>query len=440
MPKLKDQFEQDLYQAFDQCGFDVHIATEVSEVEGAELKLGKNKALRFVGEDDQPSSSEVVFLAMVGDPYQSEGGKDLKSTSLVIDRADSKSIMVTKILLVVQKLVPETVGIKDNTAPETVRDVPTIDKKELEKKRDTLLDKLNSLPEGDPKREQVKEQLKSLKAGLHRVSFDIEVPEDSVLSVEQYIEVLKQAHIQLSGSLVQSNIEINHTRDLLAQLHVGERVLIASNIDLVDTVYFSDGFHCGYHIPVEAVDLGKYKIVVKQGTYATVNSVRGSKVDLIEVSELGVISAYDHIKDREISNQVQVHSCTIDLQHLKKVSTQCSHAWTPTSYEALKEKNAKQHCLLCNRTRTWTGGYGEKQEGGRWVEDENSGTQVEAQVSVERCNCENSGCLEHEGAACTQEADGNNKAIYIGPICSDCAKRMPEKYMTTIDGKSTGRD
>lgn len=47
----------------------------------------------------------------------------------------------------------------------------------------------------------------------------------------------------------------------------------------------------------------------------------------------------------------------------------CDHAWTPTSYESIKDFEARQHCLLCGTGRTWRGGYGPKQAGGRWVLD-----------------------------------------------------------------------
>lgn len=316
MPKLKDEFERNLYSALEQLGFTVSVAKESLEVTDADLEITEGKAIRLSGLDDQPSSDEVKFVAMIGDPKDPNGGDDLKHTNLVFSKADTSAAMVVKIRKVMEELAP---GVAPSV-PEAPQDVPSMNDKELAKKRDSLLDKLNALPEGDPKREQVKEQLKSLKAGLHRVSFDIEVPAGSQVSLQQYIEALQQVHIQLAGSLTSTPIGVNHVRDPLPQVTVGERVLIATNIDLVDSVYFSEGFHCGYHIPEEAVDLGKYKIAVKQGAYATVNSISGSKINLIEVSELGVISAYDPIKGKEISNQVQVHSCTVDLQNLKKVA------------------------------------------------------------------------------------------------------------------------
>lgn len=388
MPKLKDQFNQDLYEAFVQCGFSVGIGTEVPEVVDAELPIASHEAVWVSGEDT--TDKGCTFRMMYGDPSDAEGGENLAGTLIFFNTTDDVEAMKKKIKYHLNQLVPDvdlTEKPLSENAPETVQEVPTINKKDLVQKRDRLLDKLNTLPEGDPKREQVKEQLKSLRAGLHRVSFDIEVPVGSNISLQQYLEAVQKLHIQLSGSLSYTSIGVNHVRDPLPKVSVGERVLIASNVDLVDSVYFSDGFHCGYHIPEEAVDLGKYKIAVKQGSYATVNSINGSSINLIEVSELGIISAYDHIKGKEISNQVQVHSCTVDLQNLKKVQ----------------------------------------------------GT-VQIKGSSERCNCENSGCMDHEGGACSHIADGANRAIYIGPICSSCSKIMPEKYMTMIDGKSTGRD
>lgn len=52
-----------------------------------------------------------------------------------------------------------------------------------------------------------------------------------------------------------------------------------------------------------------------------------------------------------------------------------------------------------------------------------------------RCNCENSGCAVCGGKGCTIETDGTFRAMYIGAICSDCAKNMPAEYL--IDPYST---
>ena len=47
-------------------------------------------------------------------------------------------------------------------APETANDLGTLSPQEISQKRDTLLDRLNTLPENDPKRNQIMEQIKSL--------------------------------------------------------------------------------------------------------------------------------------------------------------------------------------------------------------------------------------------------------------------------------------
>lgn len=50
-----------------------------------------------------------------------------------------------------------------------------------------------------------------------------------------------------------------------------------------------------------------------------------------------------------------------------------------------------------------------------------------------RCNCEQSECErhhKHKPGDC-KKAASDKKAMYIGAICDDCAKTMPEKYMLT---------
>jgi hypothetical protein len=104
---------------------------------------------------------------------------------------------------------------------------------------------------------------------------------------------------------------------------IGEQVELQNDVELIDTVYFeheSKGFYCGQNIPTEAVDIGQYKITLKKGFVATINSISGSNINLIDLSGYGVISAYDSIKGKELSNQVIVASCSVDFKNLKRVS------------------------------------------------------------------------------------------------------------------------
>lgn len=48
-------------------------------------------------------------------------------------------------------------------------------------------------------------------------------------------------------------------------------------------------------------------------------------------------------------------------------------------------------------------------------------------VKDHRCNCENLHC-KHGEEACKNKS-GHKKAMYVGSICDECAKNMPEKYM-----------
>lgn len=47
-----------------------------------------------------------------------------------------------------------------------------------------------------------------------------------------------------------------------------------------------------------------------------------------------------------------------------------------------------------------------------------------------RCNCENSRCPVCGGMGCKVEA-GTQRALYVGVLCDDCAKHMPEEYMVS---------
>lgn len=100
---------------------------------------------------------------------------------------------------------------------------------------------------------------------------------------------------------------------------VGQQVQIIKDTEFVDTVFFQNGFHCGSSNQTEAVDIGQYKISLKQGIVGTINSVHGSQINLIDISDVGIISAYDSIKGRNITNQVQVYSCTLDFSSLQRI-------------------------------------------------------------------------------------------------------------------------
>lgn len=49
----------------------------------------------------------------------------------------------------------------------------------------------------------------------------------------------------------------------------------------------------------------------------------------------------------------------------------------------------------------------------------------------ESCNCENLAC--HHDGPCPVPA-GEVQAIYVGPICDDCASRMPKEYLKPPHG------
>lgn len=100
---------------------------------------------------------------------------------------------------------------------------------------------------------------------------------------------------------------------------VGDLVEITKDIELIETVYFEDGLHCGQNISSDAVELGQYKISIKKGSLARINSLSGSRVSLVDISNFGVISAYDSIKGKEIANDVLIHSCMVDLLSVSKV-------------------------------------------------------------------------------------------------------------------------
>lgn len=92
---------------------------------------------------------------------------------------------------------------------------------------------------------------------------------------------------------------------------VGEKVVLSRDVDLVDNVYYKDNFYSG--IDCEGVDMGAHRITLLKGTTAVINAVLGSKVQIIELSNMGRISAYDSIKDKNLSNDIIVSRAEIDL-------------------------------------------------------------------------------------------------------------------------------
>lgn len=395
MPKLKDAFEQNLYQAFSQLGLNVHVTTESAEVDGADLEISSTQSIRFIGQDEEDKDN-VSFLALQGDPTQLEGGSSLRSAQTVVfSREDTLATMLVKIKQAMHEL-NENYGA---ATPETDRDIPVMTKRDLEQRRDTLLDKLNALPENDPKRQQVLEQLKSLKAQLSlkvHVSSELEKflihkelgkfstqQDGSIPSMNLWMDAIEekaskvaslgfpltsfqtalftflheQEHYKqfqnkevTAAELSDCNFResdkckrlevqadeaaVNFIKaykitfdpislDILANKapvlpKVGEHIQVTCDVDVVDTVYFEDGLHCGARTSDNAVDIGQYKISIKKGFKATINSVQGSKIGLIELSELGTISAFDPIRDRELVSSVVVHSCTVDLLNIKR--------------------------------------------------------------------------------------------------------------------------
>lgn len=396
MPKLKDKFEDNLYQALTQCGFEVFLTTESNEISDAELELADHRAVRLSGVDDLADDGLAYFLAMVGDPTDPEGVSD--SIDLVFTKKENPAAMVVKIQDVLSKLVPDKVAPR----AETVQEVPVMDKKELEKKRDTLLDKLNELPEGDPKKQQIMEQLKSLRAQLgtvssHSISSELDkfmigkelgkfsAQNDGtqpcvslwVDAIQEKADLVSKLGFPLTNfqtALFTFLHEMEHHRQLQAGdvtaaetndsnfkgsekcqalekqadeaavnfikahkipfhpfslnilaneappiFRVGEVISLNKQVEVISTVYFSDHFFSGY-TDKEAADVGQYRISIPEGTQAVINSISGSHVNIIELSHLGKISAFDSIKGRELANEVKVCSCDVDLEVVRKVA------------------------------------------------------------------------------------------------------------------------
>lgn len=316
MSQLRDSFENNLYLALQSCGFRVYLGDRDQEVVAADQLLSEHLGIAFSTE--LSTDQQVGFRVIAGDPEDLMGGEAPQNTLVTFFKTDSLGSMVVKIKKAMSDLVPEL----KVSIPDTVQDIqnmPTVDPKSVEKnkekRKDQLLDQMLELPEGSPERKKIHQHLKALGAllsvqvagpGLYRLSFDVEL---LGTSSTQFVDLLKQA----------TAVNLTKVGELLPTLSVGDCVELSSNLDLVDTVYFSSGFQCGYLTPVDAVDMGRYKIAVRKGVRAVVNSIHGAKVHLIELSDVGTISAYDPIKAREITNQVQVHSCMVDLQNLRKV-------------------------------------------------------------------------------------------------------------------------
>lgn len=313
MPKLKNEFEQNLYSAFQQCGFDVHLGRHEDsreEVTYADARVLGDKAVAFgpLTEDQ----ATVSFGGLAGNADTKEVLVDRREEPvLVVGRADSLSAMILKIRKAMADLIPELqVSVPENTRD--IGDIPTtspkIDERNKIKQKDDILEQIFALSKDAPEeeRQRLYQRLRMLgslllKCGGTEAEWESEREDWYKVGLHEVFGSYPQYK--------QPNIEVA----------VGDRVLIATDLDLVDTVYFAEGFHCGASLCTDAVDLGKYKIAVKKGVFATVNSVQGSTVHLIELSDLGVISAFDPIKHREISNSVQVHSCSTSISNLQKV-------------------------------------------------------------------------------------------------------------------------
>lgn len=397
MPKLRDKFEKDLYQALTQCGFSVDIAFDSLEVDTAELEVSDNRVIRFIGEDEQ-KAGEVKFLAGIGNPADPDGGSGFRSVEFVLSKQSSAAQLVVKIKEILHELDPQHRA----PVPETVQEVPGMDKRDLEKRRDNLLDRLNTLPEGDPKKQQIMQQLRDLRAQLsmmssHPISSELDkfmigkelgkfsAQEDGtkpciniwVDAIQEKADLVSKLgfpltnfqtalftflhemehHRQLQAGEVTAaetndskfkesekcqalekqadEAAVNfikahripfhpHSLNILANeappiFRVGEVISLNKPVEVISTVYFSDHFFSG-HTDRDAADVGQYRISIPEGTQAVINAISGAHVNIIELSHLGKISAFDSIKGRELANEVKVCSCDVDLEVIRKVA------------------------------------------------------------------------------------------------------------------------
>lgn len=148
-------------------------------------------------------------------------------------------------------------------------------------------------------------------SGLYKISFELEFTDNT--TPEQYCRTLQES----LGNV--SSVSFSKQRDLLPKVQVGETVRLKADLEVIDTVHYDNQFFCGR--PTESsVELGSYKVTLSRGTTAVVNTVApNGYIDLIDLSTMGQITAYDGIRGRQINNPVVVNTVTVNLQAVEKI-------------------------------------------------------------------------------------------------------------------------
>lgn len=75
--------------------------------------------------------------------------------------------------------------------------------------------------------------------------------------------------------------------------------------------------------------------------------------------------------------------------------------------------------------------YGDRKNFLEAIAQEVSPQDINNTKEHKRCNCEQAACEKsekHVAGSCKNHA-GDKKALYIGAICDECAKTMPQDYM-----------
>jgi hypothetical protein len=135
---------------------DVTLALN-GEVDGAEGMMEDGKRLVITCEED--TDHNVTFAAILG----SEDAIDadiLNGLNFTISKKATPQEIHRAVGDAVLSVLKPAVWNSSEGMPETVQDVPTMDKGDVSKHRDQFLDEMNKHPEGSPEREQAKDKLR----------------------------------------------------------------------------------------------------------------------------------------------------------------------------------------------------------------------------------------------------------------------------------------
>ena len=157
-------------------------------------------------------------------------------------------------------------------------------------------------------------------SGTYKVSFEITAGLADELRITDIVQTLAEGFLSQSvdnkiGKVNVEKIEIESS----LQLKIGERVILAENVDVNASIFEDDGIYIVGDETKNVRILGQKQITLPQSGIGIVNKVLQGEVELIEFDQTVKVTLQDEETDEIVETNVNVDRVIVPTSSLKRI-------------------------------------------------------------------------------------------------------------------------